>query len=134
MINTSAYSGANWLRSDMGITLSPLGERVANLLGWVFEGLYHLDRGALLKANWSDNVYIRLAPWCSGWSTYDSSILTRLVVACHDLAIRMEINPCNFHHLELLFHPRKREESLVWGWHPTVEWQIDRFRREAGRG
>lgn len=129
-IDPKLYSGSSWLRKELGRDLSPLGERVADLLGWVFAGIYHLDISSLQKADWSNDSYIRLAIWCGGWSTYDFSILTRLVIGCHDLAIRMEINPCNFHCLELLFHARQREGS-VWERHPTIEQAIEAARRES---
>jgi hypothetical protein len=132
-IDRDLYAGANWIRKDLNVTLSPLGERVADLLGWVFYGIYHLDYGALRRANWGNTHYVRLALSCRGWATYDGDQLTRLVIACHDLCIRMEINPCNFHHLELLFHPRERE-GRTWARHPTMEDAIARARAERREG
>ncbi len=132
-INPTLYAGAGWLRHALeqrGKELCPFGERVANLLGWVFAGIYHIDDSVLSKgAVWDHDAYVRITLGRKDLSTYDSNILTRLVIACHDLAIRMEINPCNGHYIELLFHPRLREGGVSRR-HPTIEEAIERARAE----
>ncbi len=135
-IRTNYYAGAAWLKHSLASQrtargLCPFGERVADLLGWVFEGIYHISDAVLAdKAVWDNDRYARISLGWQDLSTFDTSTLTRLVVACHDLAIRMEVNPCNFHHVELLFHPRQRD-GAGFERHPTIEWQIERFRREG---
>ena len=51
-MTTARYAGAAWIRSALGRELSPLGAAVADLLGDVFAGIYHLDNADLRKVDW----------------------------------------------------------------------------------
>lgn len=122
------YAGANWIKKSWPeIKMSPLGEAVADLLGDLCLGIYHLDYGQLHKTDWSNKNYIR---FILGWkclSTYDYNDLTVLVVLAHDRCIRVQISPYTFHHLELVFHQRQREGNYAYR-HPTIEAQIELIR------
>lgn len=119
--------GPNWLRQCKK-ELSPEGERVARLVDWVFDGIYHQQR-AVLRADWTD-TYVRLTLACD-LASFDASLLTRLVVGAHDHAIRVEISPCNFQYLEVMFHPRDREGPRYWDHHPTMEAALLKLNRGA---
>jgi len=41
------YAGASWIKSSLKKEMSPLGEAVANLLGRVSRGIYHLKTSSL---------------------------------------------------------------------------------------
>lgn len=90
------FSGAEWLERSFnsisaikGKTLSLLARKVADILGQVYKGLYHLSH--IHNQDWFDShgvhVYIN-----SDLSTFDGSELTNLVLLCHEHAIRLSIN------------------------------------------
>jgi len=121
------YSGADWLRTE----LSPLGRKVADILGAVFLGIYHLEQRELYKVDWTDprcieiGIYMELA-------TFDASKLTGLVVACHDACVRMSIVPtCRPRHITLMFHQRKNRAGSMFERHPTIESAIAEFRKRV---
>jgi hypothetical protein len=122
------YAGADWLKAN-GKTLSPLGERVADLIGQLTAGIYHIEKEAL-KADWANEWFIELRFPTNGLATFDFNQLTILVVLCHEAAIRCAINPVRSlrpRHVQLLFHQRQRE-----GWfserHPTIEEAVKMVR------
>lgn len=106
-------------------TPSAHGLRVAELLDrW--QGLSHIDNGALEKAKWSSERYIEI--WTSRTlSTYDFDELTRLVFLAHDMCIRVEIRNHGPNRLKLMFHPRKREGNIAER-HPTLEQAVAKWR------
>ena len=44
------YSGADWIKGSLKREMSPFGELVADILGVVFLGIYHVDVKALERA------------------------------------------------------------------------------------
>lgn len=119
--------GTAWLRACKK-PVSPLGERVAELVNWWVRGIYHLQ-DEVLKAEWDNEFYVRLALSAyPSLSTFDADYLTRLVVGAHDAGIRVSIRPINFTHLEFMFHPRVRGGDL-YNRHPTILEAIRTMRR-----
>jgi hypothetical protein len=113
------YSGSEWLILRKK-ELSPIGRVVADILGQVFRGIYHMDRDAL-RADWSNKHYIELTINAyRTWSSYDDSKLTTLIVLCHDAGIRLEIQPAGPRYFRLLFHQRAREGDISTRM-PTME-------------
>lgn len=87
------YAGADWLsKSYPELKPSPLGLSVADMLGMVWNGLYHLDPRIIKKTNWADSYCISVLIRQS-LSTADWENLTELVILCHDFAVRMDIAP-----------------------------------------
>lgn len=131
----NGYAGADWLATALAqvrpkATISPFGRRVADLLGELFQGLYHWDGWG--KVDWSNERWIRVSVGHVDWSTYDSSLLTHLVLLAHREAIRVQMAPCNFSHLELYFHPRSREDSSrTSAYHPTLAEAAARFEQRG---
>jgi hypothetical protein len=126
----SQYSGADWIKSNIldGGKMSPLGEAVANLLGDLFFGIYHLDSKALHRVDWANNHHIIFS---LGWrclSTYDYDELTVLVVLSHDRAIRVQIEAATHKFLRLMFHQRECGEDPSTQ-APTLEGHIARIRQ-----
>jgi hypothetical protein len=119
-------SGAAWLRQCRITNLSPLGERVADLLGDLFVGLYHLEDAE--KVDWSNDHHIEVRIRFKELATFDSNLLTKLVFLCHDRCIRVSVNPRSPQALTLLFHPREREGG-TWARHPTLEQAVADHRQ-----
>lgn len=126
--------GVERLQSQIGKReISKLGVEVADLLDDVFLGIYHLPYSTLAKADWSDDYFIRLSIY-GGLSTWDYDYLTRLVVFAHDMMIRVEVNPCNFNYIELVFHKRKtRDIHNITQSMPTIEEHIELIRKYRGK-
>lgn len=89
------YSGAEWLQRSLKVeSLSPFTKRVADLVGQVFRGIYHLEEPH--QQDWGQersesnivNIYLS-----NELATYDSSELTELVILCHQQKIRLAIIP-----------------------------------------
>lgn len=124
------YTGADWIKAAFkNKTIGPFGEKVADLLGNMFLGIYHLNRSTLLKAEWDNETYITVNIY-GGMGTYDDDLLTRLVLLAHDMCIRVEIQP-NMKYLKLVFHPRQREGGISDG-HPTLEKHVAGLRQHYG--
>lgn len=105
---------------------SNLGLKVADLLDDVFDGIYHLESN-LNKVNWDCEYYIKINLTMHSLSTYDFSILTDLVILCHDRCLRCELQAVAPKVIKLQFHQRQREGS-IFEKHPTIEEAINRVR------
>ncbi|MCD0155981.1 hypothetical protein [Deinococcus sp. 6GRE01] len=121
------YAGSEWLAANLTYEKknapSALGMRVADLLGELALGLYHLPKGALYSTNWSDTHHIEVSLE-NGYvtlCTVDSNFLTRLVFLAHDYGMRVEIRPRTFSHLTLMFWQRHLREGRTSERHPTAE-------------
>jgi len=108
--------------------MSPLGMAVADLLGDVFSGIYHLDDGKLKKVDWGDPYVISVQLHWQSLSTFDSNHLTKLVVLCHDRCLRLAISAITVRTLELMFHQRQREGDIMRRM-PTIEEHIGMIRK-----
>lgn len=129
---SGGYAGADWLRSDARKPMSAFGAQVADFLGWWLYGIYHAQKD-VLRADWTTERFIRLTMACSGWSSFDNPQLTRLVLGAHDRAIRVDISPCNGRYVWLTFHPRERHAERMSERHPSIEYAMERHRKDAGR-
>jgi hypothetical protein len=95
------YQGAEWMRRS-GFNLSPLGELVAEIVGFVWRGIYHLSRRDLEASDFADQRFVRVrVP--GGLSTWDYPQLAELVALCYQNGLRMEIQPRGQRHLMLAF-------------------------------
>lgn len=126
------YSGSAWLRQvDPNKPMSAFGERVADMLGQWYRGIYHnMD---VRLADWSSDHHVEIRHYGS-LSTYDNADLTRLVLLAHRDAIRVEIRARNHQYMTILFHPRTADmpfgDRRIYEWHPGIEDAIDIFNRE----
>jgi hypothetical protein len=128
------YAGSNWIISNIvkdKENISPLGIAVADFLGDMFYGIYHLDSKALQRVEWSNTHHIifRLGWRCL--STIDFDELTILVVLSHDRNIRVSIDAATHRYLEFLFHQRERGNNTM-DQMPTLEDHIERVRARYG--
>lgn len=60
-------------------------------------------------------------------STIDSAVLTRLVFAAHEVAVRLEVGPGGARGLLLRLHPRARTPRTMTC-HPTIDEAVDALR------
>jgi len=112
------HSGADWLRLQGIKNISPLGEQVADLVGHLFKGIYHISDEAM-KANWDNPQHVKISIACE-LATWDYNNLTELVVLAHDACLRVSVRPYGPRNLLLLFHQRQREGGFSER-HPTLE-------------
>ena len=129
------YAGADWLIKQMeyvkpGLVVSDLGKSVADLLGELFGGIYHLDHKSLNKVDWSNKNYIEISIGWQSWSTVDFDQLTRLVFLAHHMAIRVDLTPTKYQFVRLLFHQRGRVGNNSER-HPTLDEAVEKFKKNV---
>lgn len=119
---TRYHEGSNWAERRR-IPMSPLGRRVADLLGEWARGIYHIEeafrtaRTHLNQPHWCEVIY---RPGFCTFDTVDGDDLTRLVFLAHDYGIRVELHPHGFGYMRLTFSQRAVRSNSVEG-HPTAE-------------
>jgi len=125
------FAGSDWLekqlpyRKNKDNTISPLGKRVADLLGDLFFGIYHVNKEAM-NVDWSNKQWIEIVLRDSGWSTFDYGTLTRFVLLCHEQGIRGTIEAAAYRYMRLLFHDTELASGRA---HPTIEEAIENHKR-----
>lgn len=142
------YAGADWVQSKLLAInkqranmpprknsrshhilgpLSPLGRTVADVLGYVYRGFYHLPGSVLTFTDWTHRHAIRVCV-PSGLCTFDGSELTTLVVLCHDMMLRMEIGNGSPFYSRLTFSQRETRDAAEFMRMPTIEEHIASIR------
>lgn len=127
------YAGSDWVAKNYKGTMSPLGITVADLLGDMYQGIYHIASGrAFDKVKWSDPdiIVVILPSHASQMANHDFNHLTRLVVLTHDRCLRVSIEPHGFRYLRLMFHPRNRGNDICREI-PTLEDHVAKIRGKA---
>jgi hypothetical protein len=119
----NVYTGSEWVAARRDCKqLSPLGVAAADFLGDVYLGIYHINARALAKVDWSakDCVDITLG---DDLATYDSDMLTRMVVLAHDRMLRVEIRGIGPGYLRLRISQRATRDpkASVYERHPSLE-------------
>lgn len=94
--------------------------RCAWVLSRAFYGTHHVPR---CKVN---AEYIEVIG-CVGMATTDSNVLTRMVIAAHEAAVRVDIS-AGMRRLGIMLHARKRTNSNMTN-HPTIEQAVELMRR-----
>lgn len=117
-----------WLL-NRGITVSSFGSEVAEIIGVIYKGIYHIPTTVQHKrTEWHSESWIEITVPC-GLSTYDGSELTNLIVLCHDAAIRLEIRAASKGYLRLCFSPRDANSQSIFSGHPSIENAVTSARR-----
>ncbi len=130
------YAGADWVEGNLkywkkgGLKMSELGVRVADLLGELFNGIYHLDDKQLAKVEWDNDHHICFSLGWRSLATTDFNDLTRLVFLAHHLSLRVEIEASTHNFLRFIFHPRKRS-GAGYGKHPTLDEAVMAFKKNV---
>lgn len=132
----SKYSGSDWLQGTLDCMdrerLSDLGVTVADVLGQVYRGIYHIQKAVLHKrVDWSNPYYISVVIY-GGLYSFDDSHLTELLVLCFDNLLRLEINPRSPRYLELQFHRRETREpdANLSKRLPSIDQMVSKIRDE----
>lgn len=120
---TDAYT---WIESGTKKPVGEFGKAVATIIGRAWKGIYHLE--SVLKSDWSDERRIEVLVY-GGLSTFDFDHLSILVILCHDACIRLEVNPCNFSNIKLVFYARMEREGSISCRVPTIDDAIEMARR-----
>jgi hypothetical protein len=126
------YAGAEWVEANLGfsrknIKLSQLGRDVADLLGELFYGIYHINDAALWRVEWDNNNHIMFSLGWRNLSTVDFDDLTRLVFLAHHMAIRVSVEGSKSHYIRLVFSKRSRSGNGIQR-HPTLDESVARFK------
>jgi len=127
------YQGAEWIKSQRFSSkeMSNLGRDVADLLGDVWLGIYHMNYTSLSKVDWSNNHHIEMTIG-EPLSTYDNDVLTRIVLLSHDRLIRVELNGIAPGYIKAIFHRRKFRAGDLWSRMPTMEQHTRNLRAVYG--
>lgn len=136
-MDLALHRGSRWVAASLDAKdMSPLGVAVADLLEtWAF-GIYHLDRGELLRVEWSNPSHLEMRHYGS-MATFDDDKLTRLVLLAHERCVRVQIEPRSNRYLTIRFHARVRAVGRVlqmWERHPDVAEMVQRFKRRVYDG
>ncbi len=86
------FSGSSWVENSYKCKLSPRIRDVMDVIGQVWAGIYHINCSLWTKELLETRKFV-LLKLTSPIATYDDSVITGLVILCHDLAIRLEIRP-----------------------------------------
>jgi len=126
------YAGAEWIEENIRanrqpIVMSSIGRKAADLLGELFEGIYHLDQKMLMKTDWSNNLWIKISISHRTLSTVDFNMLTMLVFLAHHLALRVTVEAGARNHLWITFHERQRGGTFFEN-HPTIDQAVEHFK------
>ncbi len=121
------HAGAEWMARQLKyarpeMQMSDFGRRVANLLGEVFFGIYHLNHTELYRADWSNEKWIEISVGWKPLATYDFNELTRLVFLAHEMQIRVELDASTHKYMRYRFHDSPK--------HPSLEKAVALFRTE----
>lgn len=112
-----------------------LEEKAKGVLSRVYGGLHHVPGkyGFVRGFGPQENDFpIYEALVSHGLATTDFDHLTRLVVAAHDLSVRVSIEKCNPQYLRLVFHDRRKREGRMDERCLTMEAAISGLRDRWG--
>lgn len=101
-----------------------VGRRCFRVLDIAFRGIHHVDGWWNRRALWG-GVEISTR---QDLSTFDFDLLTRLVVAAHDEAVRVSVSPSGPGMVKIMLWPRQREGDFSKR-HPTMEQAIEGVRK-----
>lgn len=97
-------------------------KRCEAVLTVAFQGMHHVLNLKKTPLYWSCNVF-------GGVATHDFNLLTILVFAAHDHAVRVELSPDKKQMLRIMLHPRRCREGTMAARHPTLEHVLDEYRK-----
>lgn len=124
---TTIYAGADWIRRARKIEPSPLGCKVADLLGELVCGIYHWE-DTIRTVDWTHPRVIKINANVRELATFDSSTLTKLVFLAHEYCLRVAVSPCSPKHLAIRFWQRDRSNDTMER-HPTIDEAVEAFKK-----
>ncbi len=121
------FAGADWITQTLTYSKpvrvpSPFGRLVADILGQVYRGIYHIPEQTLLhpRTKWEHDRHIEVIVR-NELATYDAPELTFLVVLCHEAGVRLSIHGANIGYLCLMFSKRSHTATSFATRHPRME-------------
>ena len=125
------YAGSDWIEKSLKVSdISPLGRNVADFLGELFYGIYHLETRWLERVDWSDTYSMSINIGYKSLATFDNNTLTRLVFLAHHMAMRVDIDAATHGFLRLSFNQRQRTGEL-YDRHPRLLEAYGKFERSV---
>lgn len=121
-INLQAYSGANWLKSYVP-QMSEFGAKVADILGWVFQGIYHIDDEVLRDRSVFEHRKKVSVTIYQEFATYDSPRLTMLFLACCQQRCTVEIGGSRPGYTRLTFFDIDSNHEFFVKWNDLFQEQ-----------
>lgn len=125
---TTRYAGADWIKDCFKVEMSPLGRKVADFLGQLFKGIYHLNNTSLSKVDWKSERHIEFT-LDRPMSTFDNDLLTELVVLSHDQMLRVELSGVAPGYIKMVFHKRKARDGRMYERMPDLDSHVEEIRR-----
>lgn len=125
------YAGHEWIEQSLKKKCSPLGAAVADLLGRVFLGIYHVDSKALGRVEWDNAHYVSVVLY-GDLATVDNNRLTLLVVLAHEAMMRVSLEGCGPKYIRAIFHQRKTREGSICDRCPTIDEHVQIIRQHFG--
>ncbi|MGL4349293.1 MAG: hypothetical protein ACRCT2_01720 [Plesiomonas shigelloides] len=98
----SKFAGAGWIQ-EKGSTLSPLAVRVANALGQVYSGIYHLTCVETLRRELRENKDSYTVTVFGGVASYDFDQMTRLLLCAQVAGLNVSIAGGRKGYVRLMF-------------------------------
>lgn len=90
--------------------------RAEEVLAFAFRGIHHVESRRIKRESPTQITYTHYGDL----STYDWDQLTRLVVAAHSLAVRVEISAASPRYIRIRLSERVRDGGMT-DRHPTLE-------------
>jgi hypothetical protein len=99
----------------------PFEEKIELFIDYVFGGRHHTRSVVSADVCYFIKFYQDLSTW-------DGNILTKIVVAAHDLGLRVDAEPNGMRGMRVMVHNRKQRDGMSKG-HPTLEQHLQRIGR-----
>ncbi len=110
------YSGADWMEwlwKERSIAPSPLGIKVADILGQVFAGIYHIQSDICSpRIDWQNPDSIQVRIYYGEFSTFDSPKLTILLLCCIASNINCVVGSSSARYCRFTFSPGNGHYSM----------------------
>jgi len=111
------HSGADWVQRNLEQEMSPLGVKVANILGQTYLGIYHIDQEVLKRKRcWTCTNSISITIY-GEMASYDASYLTLLILSCKALNVHVTLQGSFKRYIKLTFTEQDLSELSI---HPTI--------------
>ena len=108
-----------WIENTYKIKCSPLGKTIANIIGYVADGIYNAPIKPE-KIEWDNNYYIYVT-WKGDLTNWDRWNLSKLFILCVHKLVRFSIEPTSPTVLTLCFNQRESREGGVSHCLPSIE-------------
>lgn len=110
----SRYAGGDWAERQGLRCITLRGKAIADIMGEVFRGIYHMDPNDLEASDFDAGI-VRvnrsIATWDFDFATWDFDHLLTLVVLATDEGFRLEICPRSNSTMTIRFHLHPRGDN-----------------------